>query len=537
MTEESNVYQLYQPIYKEFINNPKLFKIYYFDDTIDGQTLLEHSLSLAYYLLERGISKGDRIAVYTQNIPQFIIAELASWFIGAIVTPLNIMLKSQELEYYLSDSEARAIIALEREFKENVKPILDRTKVEVIITTIGSDYLTNKVKMLENETKTFPMGKENDFKSIIERYKGKKVDISIPDREELSMILYTSGTTGKPKGAMYTHFNLFFTAYVFKEFFGLDRNKDIIGIFTPLSHNIGACLVAASLYSLTPALIMYRFEAGEALRLIEKYKVTFGLLPSTGFIALMNHPDFKKRDISSFRKLWSGGAPVPPSLVEEWEKLTGTYIHTGYGMTETSGTISMTPLNERAPIDSETGALAVGKPIPYTEVKILDPETHKELPIGQVGEIAVRGSHLMKGYWKKPEETERVMYNGWLLTGDLGKMDEKGWLYYVDRLKDLIVVSGFKVWPREVEDVIYKHPGVKEVAVVGIPDPYRGEVPKAYVVLKDEWKGKVTEEEIINLVRKTLANYKVPRAVEFVDELPKTASGKIMRRLLKEKKS
>ncbi|AHC51439.1 acyl-CoA synthetase [Sulfolobus acidocaldarius SUSAZ] len=523
----------FSPVYKDIFEAPKRnIIIYYFDEAIQTLSITRHAKILGNYLVERGISRGDRVCIYLQNIPQFLITELATWAIGGIIVPLNIMYKSHELEYFLNDSECKVLIGLETEVKSNLLPILDRTKIEMVITTTGLEYLSQVPPYLSSISRQYPLGADHDYMYIIKDNRELR-DVHVATEEELSTILYTSGTTGKPKGAMYTHYNLFFGAMTIKQSFKLDE-KDTMAIFSPMSHNIGIVLTATSLISQLPFMIMYRFEPGEALRLIEKWKVSFTLLPATGYISLMNHPDFKKRDLSSFKKLYSGGAPLPKRVVDEWEKLTGVHIRNGYGMTETTGTISVEPVEERAPYDPETNAMSIGKPVPFTEVKIVD-STGKELEPGEVGEIIVRGPHVMKGYWKKPEETAKTIRDGWVYTGDLGKVDKDGWLYYVDRVKDLIIVSGFKVWPREVEDIIYQHPAVKEVAVVGKSDSYRGEIPKAYVVLKNDYKGRVSENDIIEFVKQRLANFKVPREVVFVDELPKTASGKIMRRALKER--
>jgi long-chain acyl-CoA synthetase len=252
----------------------------------------------------------------------------------------------------------------------------------------------------------------------------------------------------------------------------------------------------------------------------------------------MNDPDLGKYDLSSFRKVYSGGAPVIPAVVERFEKLTGTYIHNVYGLTETTSPATLVPLGLRAPVDPSTGAIAIGVPIPSHEAKIVDlSDPQKELPPGEVGELAVKGPGIIPGYWNKPEETAHAIRQGWLFTGDVGTMDSKGWVYLLDRKKDMIIASGFKVWPREVEDTIYLHPSVREVAVVGVPDPYRGETVKAFVALKEEFEGKVTEEEIMAHCKERMAAYKYPRQVEFVKEIPKTTTGKFLRRALRNAQS
>ncbi|MCS7311373.1 MAG: AMP-binding protein, partial [Acidobacteria bacterium] len=254
----------------------------------------------------------------------------------------------------------------------------------------------------------------------------------------------------------------------------------------------------------------------------------------TAFIAMMNSEAFDPMRLRTLRKVFSGGAPVQPAVVKRWEWATGVYIHNVWGMTETTSPGTWTPLGERAPVDPETGALSVGRPIPGSEVRIVDPETGQPRPTGEVGEIVVRGPHVFKGYWNKPEETAQTLREGWLYTGDLGKMDTQGWVYWIERRKDIINVSGFKVWPREVEGVLLEHPAVLEAAVIGVPDPYRGETVKAIVVPRPEFRDQVSAEELIAFCRDRLANYKYPRLVEFRDELPKNPQGKILKYVLRE---
>jgi len=534
----------FKPVHEAFIdhvkNKPRESAIYYFDSVIFRDELLRYAEAFSYFLSEHGVCKGDRVAIYTQNIPQFVIAQLASWFLGAIVVPLNIMFKQGELLYYFRDSGAKVLVSQEQEFQDNVKPIIDQTKIELTVTTTGLEFLDPSQpipKVLEGVKRIKPLGDEFDFYLILKRYDGKKIDHATISPDDVALLSYTSGTTGPPKGAMNTHYNVFFNARTYKHLFLLNEDDVILGM-APLFHITGEIAhIATALYVGCPLILSYRFEAGEVLRLIEKWKATCTVAAITAFIALLNHPDMNKRNISSLKKIISGGAPVPPAIVDQWRNVTGTYIRNGWGMTETTSPAIVVPLGEEAPIDPETGALSIGKPVPGAEVKIIDLESGKDLPPGYVGEIVVKGPFVVKGYWNKPEETAQAIKNGWLHTGDIGKVDENGWVYYIDRKKDIINVSGFKVWPREVEDILYQHPAVKEVAVVGVPDPYRGESPKAFIVLKDNYKNKITKNEIIEFAKEKLARYKVPRDVEFVEELPKTVTGKILRRELKVRES
>ena len=253
----------------------------------------------------------------------------------------------------------------------------------------------------------------------------------------------------------------------------------------------------------------------------------------TAFMAMMNAPESEDSDLSSLEKCYSGGAPIAPSIAEQFEEKFGIYIHNAYGLTESNSPTHFVPLGAHAPVDEESGALAVGVPVPNCEARLVKVEdASEEVPAGESGEFAAKGPMIFSGYWNKPEETEEAFQDGYFLTGDVAVMDEDGWFYIVDRKKDMINVSGYKVWPREVEDALYTHPQVKEAAVVGVPDEYRGETVKAFVALKEE--DKVTEEELVSYCKERMADYKYPRNIEFMEELPKTATGKFLRRELRD---
>ncbi|MGH3000552.1 MAG: class I adenylate-forming enzyme family protein, partial [Gaiellaceae bacterium] len=343
-------------------------------------------------------------------------------------------------------------------------------------------------------------------------------------------LTYTSGTTGPPKGAMNTHGNVVFTAQAYRDWVHLGEGDVVLGA-APLFHITGliAHIAVATLVPM-PLVLFYRFDVDTLVDMVERYRATFTVASITAFIALMNHPTARDRDLSSFAKVYSGGAPIPPTTVDAYEKLFGTYIHTAYGLTETTSPSHLVPFGDRAPIDPSSGALAVGLPVFNTISAIVD-EDHRELPAGAVGEITISGPQVVPGYWKKPDDTRQTMPEGVLHTGDVGFMDEDGWFYVVDRKKDLINAAGYKVWPREVEDALYAHPAVREAAVVGVPDDYRGESVKAFISLKDGQSA--DESELIEFCKKRMAAYKYPRQIEILDELPKTPTGKILRRELR----
>jgi long-chain acyl-CoA synthetase len=517
--------------------NPAL---YYFDKVISYQELDEMSNAFACALKDFGIKKGDRVSLYLQNIPQFVIAQYGIWKTEGIVVPLNPMYKEKELTYYFRDASVRVLVCMESLYGEMVRKVVKETGVEHVITTSELDFLdpeSPRPSILKGVEKV--KGLETlDFITLLERYQGKRPPVVNLSREDVAYLTYTSGTTGPPKGAMNTHGNVVFNSEVYRHCWKLTSSDTMLGV-APFFHvtgmvgHIGTCIA-----SCTPLILFYRFDPKTTFQMIEKWKATCTIGAITVFISLMNDPEIGRYDLSSLQKVYSGGAPVIPAVVERFEKLTGTYIHNVYGLTESTSPATLVPLGLRAPVDPSTGAIAIGVPIPGHEAKIMDlSDPEKELPPGEVGELAIRGPGIIPGYWKKPEETAHAIREGWLFTGDVGTMDSKGWVYLLDRKKDMIIASGFKVWPREVEDTIYLHPAVREVAVIGVPDPYRGETVKAFVALKESYEGKVTNEEIISFCKERMAAYKYPREVEFVKEVPKTATGKFLRRALRNAQS
>jgi long-chain acyl-CoA synthetase len=281
-----------------------------------------------------------------------------------------------------------------------------------------------------------------------------------------------------------------------------------------------------------PIVLGYRFEPATVIRLAERYRCTFTVMPITAFTALANDPSVAGADLSALTKAYSGGAPIAPSIVERFEREIGPYIYNVYGLTETTSPSHAVPFGRRAPVDPVSGALSVGVPIFNAVARILD-DDGREVPFGEVGEIATSGPMVVPGYWNRPDATQRTMPGGELRTGDVGFMDSDGWFYLVDRKKDMIVASGYKVWPREVEDTLVRHPAVREAAVVGVPDPYRGETVWAYVSLRPG--ASATPEELIEFCRAEMAAYKYPRHVEVLPDLPKTPTGKLLRRELRQR--
>jgi long-chain acyl-CoA synthetase len=519
-------------------HKPDAHAVFYFDHILSYGELNRYSNSLTAAFKDFGFERGDRVILVLQNVPQFLIATYAAWKLGGIVVPLNPMYKEKELTYFCKDSGAKIFVTLEETARSLDLAFLKDTSVQEVITTSALDLLPKSVgppRMLKDLPKKKVPG-TLDMLDLFDRYKGEGIVVENLTPDDIAYLTYTSGTAGPPKGAMNTHGNIAFNARVYQAMQKIDENDVVLGV-APLFHVTGevAHLAIAALACI-PVVLSYRFDPEETLRLIEKWRVSVTVASITVYIALMNHPDITKRNISCFIKAYSGGAPVSEAIVKQFEELTGLYLYNVYGMTETNSPSHIIPWKKRAPVDKDSGALSVGVPVPNCVMKIMDLEEGKaELPPGEVGEIVDSGPIIIPGYWEKPKETRHAIRDGWLYTGDVGKMDEDGWFYLVDRKKDMIVASGYKVWPREVEDVIYQHPSVKETAVVGVPDPYRGETVKAFVSLKEGMESRVSPEEIIAFCKKRMAAYKYPRQVELVSEIPKTLTGKFLRRTLREK--
>jgi len=510
--------------------DPNRTLIHYFDAALEVGAIDRMSDALAVALAARGVSRGDRIAVYLQNVPQFVLAMLAAWKLGAIMVSVNPMLRHKEVKLILNDSGARALITLESLYNEVAREVVPESKVEFVLTTSELEFLGDSLPALLAGHGRIACEGTEDLMQVIAACDGQRPAPQDIKGDDVALLTYTSGTTGPPKGAMNLHRNIVYNSQVYREWMKLDSSDVILGV-APLFHITGliACVTTAMLLP-CPLVLYYRFDAATTAELVEKHGVTFVVASITVFIALMNTEAARKRDFSTLKKVYSGGAPVSPAQVEAFQKQFGAYIHNIYGMTETTSPTHAVPLGGNAPVDPNTGALAVGVPVCGAVVRIVDDEGN-ELPVGEVGELVSGGPMVVPGYWEKPEESAQAFEARGIHTGDVGFMDADGWFYIVDRKKDLIIASGYKVWPREVEDVLYTHPAVRECAVVGVVDAYRGESVKAYVSLRPGMQA--TGQEIVEYCKGLMAAYKRPHEVEILDELPKTASGKIMRRELR----
>jgi long-chain acyl-CoA synthetase len=512
--------------------NPDGDAIRYFDGRITLRELDELTDALAAGLLDSGFSRGDRLALYLQNVPQFVIGLLGTWKAGGIAVNINPMNRERELELLLQDSGARVLLCLESLYRDVAAGVVGRTGVQTVLTTSELEYQTRDDPRAFAGAERISSEDTVDLAGLLARFQGATPPPVTFEPGDTAVLTYTSGTTGPPKGAMNSHGNVVFNSQAYREWCGLGRDDVVLGV-APLFHITGLIAhVTVSLLLGVPLVLFHRFEPSLAVETIRTERPTFTVGAITVFIALMNVPDVEKDALASLTKIWSGGAPIPPSTVTAFARTFGTYIHNIYGLTETTSPSHAVPFSVEAPVDEASGALSVGAPLYNTVVRIVG-DDGQDLPPGEVGELVTSGPQVVPGYWEKPEETARALPGGALHTGDVGYMDERGWFYIVDRKKDQINAGGYKVWPREVEDVLYEHEAVREAAVVGVADEYRGETVKAFVSLRPGTSA--TEDELIAFCRARMAAYKYPRLVEILDDIPKTVTGKLLRRELRDR--
>jgi long-chain acyl-CoA synthetase len=504
----------------------------YFDTVMSFRELDVASDELAVALADSGFCAGDRAALYMQNMPQYVMAMLAIWKIAGIAVPVNPMLRPGEVAKLFVDVAPRVLIALDELHTTPLAEALNTTAVERVITTSALDWQHAGDPRSLPTTRLAVEGTE-DLRELITDHAGRRPPHHAPRSADVAVITCTSGTTGKPKGAMNTHGNVAIGGQAYSQWFGLDSSDSVLGV-APLFHVTGLTgHIAAAITAGAPLILFNRFHPDVVVDMIRRHRPTFTVGALTVFIALVESAATAE-DLASLTKIASGGAPVAAGVLTRFQNRFGTYIHNVYGMTETTSPVLAVPMGADAPVEPQTSALSVGKPMLTAKVVVLDGDG-APVPAGKVGELAASGPQIVPGYWRQPEQTAAAFRDQWLLTGDVGYVDADGWFYLVDRKKDMIVASGFKVWPREVEDVLYTHEAVREAAVVGQPDSYRGETVKAFVSLRDGHT--VASEELIAFCRERMAAYKYPRHVEIVDAIPKTATGKVMRAVLRDQSS
>ncbi len=485
-------------------------------------------------LAELGVKKGDRVAIHLPNCPQFIITYFAALKLGAIIVPCNPLYVAREMKHQLNDSGAETIITLTR-FYTMIKGLQKETKIKNIVVTNIKDYFPGKLKLLytllkekKEGDRVVPEKEDYLFSNLLKDGNPAAVPADRSTPEDPAVYLYTGGTTGRSKGAVLTNRNLIVNAHQIKHWLGeVEFGKTRFLVVLPLFHSFGMTLGMNSALALGGQVVLLpRFDAKTVLKTIQKEKIHYFPGVPTIYVALNNTPGVEKYDLTSLRICMSGGAPLPEEVQKQFEKMSGAKVTEGYGLSETSPVTHINPINGLKKIGS------VGLPVPDTIMKVTDVETGEDLPLGEIGELCVKGPQVMKGYLNMPEETQSVLKDGWFKTGDIARIDEDGFTFLVDRKKDMIISGGCNIYPRDVEEVLFTHPAVQEAVVAGIHDPRWGEIVKAYIVTK---KGaSLTEKEVIKHCRENLAAYKVPKRVEFRKELPKTMIGKVLRRVLRE---
>ncbi|MGG3469678.1 AMP-binding protein [Neobacillus pocheonensis] len=531
-----------EPVQTYLINAAKQYPdkiaVHFMGKEMTYKQLYNEALYFAGYLQEcLGIKKGDRVAIMLPNTPQAVICYFGILISGGIVVQTNPLYTERELEYQMNDSGTTAIITLDILYPR-VSKVKPQTELQHIIVTAIKDYLPfpkNLVypfiqkKQYGIVVKVKHEGSTHRFSEIIKRKPHKLIDNEVNLEEDLALLQYTGGTTGSPKGVMLTHKNLISnTTMSEKWIYKCKPGEERVLAIVPFFHVYGmtVCMLL-SIKMGCKLILLPKFDALTTLKTIQKTRPTLFPGAPTIYIGLLNHPDLKKYDLSSIDACISGSAPLPLEVQENFEKITGGKLVEGYGLSEAS---PVTHSNFLWDVERIKGS--IGVPYPDTDAKILSTDTGEPVPVKEIGEIVIKGPQIMKGYWNRPEETAEVLKDGWLYTGDLGYMDEQGYFYIVDRKKDMIIAGGFNIYPREIEEVLYEHPDVLEAVAAGIPDQYRGETVKAYIVLKEG--STATPEEMNQFARKFLAAYKAPRLYEFRKELPKSAVGKILRRMLVE---
>ncbi|MDQ6596489.1 fatty acid--CoA ligase family protein [Bacillus salipaludis] len=492
---------------------------YYFLDKVTTYAELDGAITRFASGLEKlGVKKGDHIALLLGNSPHFVISLYGALRLGATVIPINPIYTADEIGYILTNGDVKTVIALDLAIPlaEEMHTHLPKVEHYVFCETGLSDFEQTNLENLP------VFSKMKSFTSVVASGDVSFQDPKLDD-DEVALILYTSGTTGKPKGAMLTHKNLYSNAKDVGDYLKMNNNDRVITAL-PMFHVF--CLTVAlnaPLLSGATMLIVPKFSPKEVFRLTKEYKATVFAGVPTMYNFLFQYHEGNPEDLQTFRLCISGGASMPVALLKNFEKKFNVIVSEGYGLSEAS------PVTCFNPLDRPRKPGSIGTSILNVQNKIVN-ELGEKAPAGEVGELIVQGPNVMKGYYKMPEETHASIRNGWLYTGDLARTDEEGYFYIVDRKKDLIIVGGYNVYPREVEEVFYNHPDIVEVAVLGVPDPNQGEAVKSYVVSKNP---NLTENQLLEYCKEHLAKYKIPSSVEFLDELPKNTTGKILRRALK----
>jgi long-chain acyl-CoA synthetase len=497
--------------------------------------LWDQVLRCARVLSDLGVRPGTKVALMLPNCPQTIIAYYATLWLGGVAVLTNPMYMGREILHQWGDAEAEVLVVLDH-LVPKVEPVIPKTKIRKVLVTSLKEYLPFPLNLLyplkARKEKLFTaVPYERNMLNFKHSLKAAKPDPPgcTVTMDDLALLQYTGGTTGLSKGVMLSHRNIQanvaqLAAWIPDLRWGEERMLAIL----PFFHVFGMTVVMnLGLYIGGTVILVPRFEVNQFLKILHKSKPTLFPGVPTLYVALVNHPQIRSYDLSSIRYCITGSAPMPLEVLRTFERLTGGTIIEGYGLTEAS------PVTHANPLTGARKPGTIGLPLPDTEARIMDLDLgEREMKPGETGELAIRGPQVMKRYWKNPEETEKVLRDGWLFTGDIAGIDDEGYVTIIDRKKDLILAGGYNIYPREIDEVLYEHPKILDAVAIGIPDPYRGETVKAYVAVKPGET--LTEHEVIQFCKTRLAAYKVPKRVEFRDALPKTVVGKVLRKQLRE---
>jgi len=528
--EKLTMPQLLDRAVSEFPQNPALI---YMGKTISYLELNLLVNRFANALIDLGVTPKDKVGMLLPNMPQAIIANLATYRIGGVTAMNNPLYAERELEYQLNDSDATVLITLDLLFPRVIK-IQKNTRIKTIITCHINDFFPFPTKQLFPFVKKKMFRKDTphegtySFMDLIKKYPDTPVE-NKASWEDTAALIYTGGTTGVSKGAELTHANLSSVVQQFSAWFpelSFGDHVRILGVY-PVFHSAGYSVSQnLPIWNAWSVVLVPRPDPVVITSMLKKFKPTFLPGVPTIFVGLLNHKPFREMDLSFVKGYFGGAAPLAGDTLNQLRELHGAVINDVYGATENTAFATCTPWKGKVKIGT------VGVPLPNTDIKIVDLETGTtELEPGKEGEICIRGPQVMKGYYKKPQETAAALKDGWFYLGDIGFMDEEGYLTIVDRKKDIIIAGGFNIYPQEIDEVLMGHPKILEACTIGVSDPYRGETVKAYVVLMPGET--LSEKEVIAYCRKNLAAYKAPRSIVFINELPKSAVGKILRREIK----
>jgi long-chain acyl-CoA synthetase len=511
---------------------PDKTALIFLDAKISYKKLDDMANRFANALIDLGVKPGDKIAMLMPNMPHLVAATYGGWRAGAVVVMNNPLYTDKELEYQFNNSESSLLVTLDL-LGPRMIALKPKTQIKNIVIAHIRDHLSFPKKQLlpivakDKHRNIPPQPNVYEWTNLLQKYPPNDPRIPV-DFESLASLQYTGGTTGVSKGVMLTHANLSKNVQQIAAWFpGFNRGEIThLGVL-PMFHSFGlTCCMNICIWMGWTDVLIPRPEPQAILEAVHKYKVNFFPAVPTMFVGVLNHPKLTRYNLTSIKGCFSGAAPLPVEVIKDFEARTGSQICEGYGLSETSPVVTTNPFGGKTKVGS------IGLPVSDTDIKAVDLiEGTKEMPPGEPGEVIIKGPQVTSGYYKMPEETAIAIRDGWLYTGDIGKMDEDGYFYIVDRKKDMIIAGGYNIYPRDIDEILFEHPKILEGCAVGIPDPYRGETVKAFVVLKPGQK--MTEEEVIKYCGEKLAKYKVPKIVEFMSSLPKSGVGKILRKELR----